>query len=48
LTPTDLVLVLALGGATFRGVEPLIAAGRLPNLAVWAEDGVAPPPSPRR
>jgi len=40
------VLVLALDGATFSVIEPLVAAGRLPNLARAMREGVfAPLPS---
>ncbi|MBW2243429.1 MAG: alkaline phosphatase family protein [Deltaproteobacteria bacterium] len=37
------VLVLGLDGATFDVIRPLVAAGRLPNLARWMEDGHAAP-----
>jgi predicted AlkP superfamily phosphohydrolase/phosphomutase len=33
------VLVLALDGATFDVIEPLVARGRLPNLARWIAGG---------
>jgi predicted AlkP superfamily phosphohydrolase/phosphomutase len=40
------VLVLALDGASFDVIEPLVRAGRLPNLAAWMERGRhAPLPS---
>ncbi len=40
------VLVLALDGATFDVIEPLVEAGRLPNLARWMQRGRhAPLPS---
>ncbi|MCP3985762.1 MAG: hypothetical protein GY723_15365 [bacterium] len=35
------LLVLGLDGATFDVIRPLVAAGRLPNLARWMEDGLA-------
>ncbi|MCP5055891.1 MAG: hypothetical protein GY937_04100 [bacterium] len=37
------LLVLGLDGATFDVIHPLVAAGRLPNLARWMEDGQAVP-----
>lgn len=37
------VLVLALDGATFDVIEPMRAAGELPNLARWIEQGHAAP-----
>ena len=44
--PLRPVLVLALDGATFDVIEPMVADGELPNLAVWMESGQhAPLPS---
>jgi predicted AlkP superfamily phosphohydrolase/phosphomutase len=44
--PLRPVLVLALDGATFDVIEPMVAAGELPNLAAWMEGGQhAPLPS---
>ena len=37
------ILVLALDGATFDVIEPLVAAGALPNLAAWMRAGHAAP-----
>ncbi len=37
------VLILALDGATFHVIEPMITAGRLPNLAAWQAAGAARP-----
>lgn len=37
------LLVLALDGATFDVIEPMAAAGELPNLAAWMRDGRAAP-----
>ncbi len=34
-------LVLALDGATFDVIEPMVAAGRLPNLGAWMARGAA-------
>ena len=36
-------LVLALDGASFSVIEPMIADGRLPNLASWMKNGSAGP-----
>ena len=36
-------LVLALDGATFRVIEPLVASGQLPHLARWIRDGASTP-----
>ena len=35
------VLVIALDGATFDVIEPMAAAGELPNLARWMKEGRA-------
>ena len=44
--PLRPVLVLALDGATFDVIEPMVADGELPNLAEWMEAGqCAPLPS---
>jgi predicted AlkP superfamily phosphohydrolase/phosphomutase len=44
--PLRPVLVLALDGATFDVIEPLVARGGLPNLARWMKEGRhAPLPS---
>ncbi len=44
--PLRPILVLALDGATFDVIEPMVAAGELPNLATWMEGGEhAPLPS---
>jgi predicted AlkP superfamily phosphohydrolase/phosphomutase len=37
------VLVLGLDGADFGVIDPLIAAGELPNLAAWRSAGVSKP-----
>jgi predicted AlkP superfamily phosphohydrolase/phosphomutase len=37
------VLVLALDGASFDVIEPMVARGRLPHLARWMEEGAAGP-----
>jgi predicted AlkP superfamily phosphohydrolase/phosphomutase len=37
------ILVLGLDGACFEILEPLFAAGRLPNLAAWRAKGVSAP-----
>jgi hypothetical protein len=38
--PAERILVLALDGASWRFLEPLLAEGKLPNLARLKEDGV--------
>ena len=42
-SPPRKALVLALDGATFSVIEPMIADGRLPNLAQWMKNGSAGP-----
>ena len=37
------VLVLGLDGASWDVIDPLLAAGRLPNLAAWCAQGVRAP-----
>src|SRR5262245_35559710 len=39
--PLRPALVLGLDGATFDVIRPLVAAGRLPNLARWMEQGAS-------
>jgi predicted AlkP superfamily phosphohydrolase/phosphomutase len=41
--PTAPLLVLGLDGASFEVLDPLIAAGELPNLATWRQAGSAAP-----
>jgi predicted AlkP superfamily phosphohydrolase/phosphomutase len=41
--PRRRALVLGLDGASFGVLDPLLAAGRLPNLASWRRAGVAKP-----
>ena len=43
MPPSAPLLVLGLDGASFDGLDPLIAAGELPNLAAWRRDGLAAP-----
>jgi predicted AlkP superfamily phosphohydrolase/phosphomutase len=43
VTPAASVLILALDGASFDVMDPLIRAGRLPNLAAWRQEGWATP-----
>lgn len=42
-SPPRQALVLALDGATFGVIEPMVARGQLPNLARWIQDGSAGP-----
>ena len=39
--PLRPVLVLALDGASFDVIEPLIKEGRLPHLSAWMKEGHA-------
>lgn len=41
--PRERLLVLGLDGASFDVIDPLIEAGRLPNLARWRHNGQAAP-----
>ena len=41
--PLRPALVLALDGATFDVIEPLVASGQLPNLAAWMREGSRKP-----
>ena len=43
MPPAARVLILALDGASFDVIDPLIRAGRLPNLAAWRQEGWAAP-----
>ena len=43
MTPLAPLLVLGLDGASFDVLDPLIAAGELPNLAAWRGQGFAAP-----
>ena len=46
--PLRPALVLALDGATFDVIEPLVASGQLPNLAAWMREGSRKPLPPKR
>ena len=39
--PRGRVLVVGIDGASMRVIEPMIAAGRLPNLAALAREGAS-------
>jgi predicted AlkP superfamily phosphohydrolase/phosphomutase len=41
--PRAPILVLGLDGASFDVIDPLVAEGRLPNLACWMQEGCARP-----
>jgi predicted AlkP superfamily phosphohydrolase/phosphomutase len=41
--PRAPILVLGLDGASFDVIDPLVAEGRLPNLARWMQEGCARP-----
>ena len=42
-SPPQRLLVLGLDGASLDVLDPLIAAGRLPNLAAWRREGTCGP-----